>query len=81
MTKNELNNFKNKCAGKLPYATISIAEFALDNMTNVGVGEILEIYKCTFCNKYHIGHKAGTKKSIKRKQKVFNKIKYKLTGD
>ena len=80
MKKGHINDFKNQCAGKTPYATLAIAEYVLSN-GKFGVGEILEIYKCRFCKKFHIGHKIGTKKSIKRKQKVFKKIKYKLTEE
>lgn len=72
------SQLKTKCLGKIAHPTLSSAEYALDNMR--AVGEILEIYKCEFCKKFHIGHKIGTKKGfVKKKFHVKKKIKYKLT--
>lgn len=71
---------KSKCLGKVAHSTLSSAEYVLDKMRVVG--EVLEIYKCEFCKKYHIGHKPGTrKKGFKKKLHIKNKIKYKLTEE
>ena len=52
--RKSLSNFKNKCAGKIAHATFTSAEYVLNRMKTVE-GEILEIYKCKFCKKFHIG--------------------------
>lgn len=51
---------KNECLGKTAHKTMSSAQYALDNMER-NHGHDLEIYKCTFCKFYHIGHAKGTK--------------------
>lgn len=78
--KVNLTSFKNKCAGKVGHVTLTSAQYVLNRMKTVG-GEILEIYKCKFCKKYHIGHKPGTKKKFPKKIHVKKKIKYKLTEE
>ena len=79
MNKKKLNDFKNQCAGKTAHVNIISAQYVLDGI-RTGVGEILEIYICKFCKKYHIGHKPGTKKEVmKKKIHLKKKIKYKLT--
>lgn len=71
---------KTKCLGKVAHHTMSSAEYALNSMR--AVGEVLEIYKCEFCKKFHIGHKVGTKKGLmKKKFHIKKKIKYKLTEE
>lgn len=71
---------KRQCLGKVAHKTLSSAEYVLDRMR--AVGEILEIYKCTFCKQYHIGHKPGTnKKKTKKRFYIKSKIKYKLTEE
>lgn len=55
------NSLKNKCLGKIPHETLLSAEYAINKWRNTK-GEIMEIYKCEHCKKYHIGHKIGTKK-------------------
>lgn len=66
------HSIKNKCLGKRGFDTIMIAEYALSTMP-VRPSEIMEIYKCKHCKKYHIGHKPGTKnenfKQFKEKKK------------
>lgn len=72
--------FKTKCLGKVAHSTMLSAEYALQSIR--AIGEVLEIYKCQFCKKFHIGHKVGTKNGIlKRKFHLKKKIKYKLTEE
>lgn len=79
--KGNIKDFKNQCAGKVAHASVSSAEYVLDRM-KTGVGEILEIYKCRFCKKFHIGHKPGTKHNRPSpKLHIKKKIKYKLIED
>jgi len=78
MAKGKLDNFKNQCAGKIAHATLSSAEYIMGRM-KVGVGEFLEIYKCKYCKKFHIGHTPGTKHTLsKKKEFIKKKIKYNL---
>lgn len=52
---------KSQCLGKVAHKYLTCAEYALDHMVAKDRGN-LEIYKCRFCKKYHIGHKLGTKR-------------------
>lgn len=55
---------KAECLGKIKHKTLSIAEMVLANM-NISHDHILEIYPCSFCKTYHIGHKKGSHNRLK----------------
>ena len=79
--KSNIEDFKNQCAGKVAHTTLNSAQYVLDRM-KTSVGEILEIYICKFCKKFHIGHKVGTKhKTPPKKLHIQKHIKYKLTEE
>lgn len=77
--KKDLDTYKNKCAGKIAHTTLSSAEYILSRM-KLKPNEIMEIYKCKFCDNYHIGHKVGTKHNF-RKIHIKKSIKPKLTEE
>ena len=80
MKNSKLQEFKNSCAGKIAHDTVTSVQYVLDRM-KTSVGEILEIYKCQFCKKFHIGHKKGTSYKVKPKLHIKKKIKYNLVID
>lgn len=55
MSKKISDNEKKGCFGKVKHKTKLAAEYVFDEMRGRHSG-ILSIYKCAFCNFYHIGH-------------------------
>jgi len=58
MTKPSRKNLelaKKACFGKIGHGSMLAAQFILDKMGGKD-GALLGIYKCQFCDKYHIGH-------------------------
>lgn len=60
------------CLGKVQHKSFLAAEYILDRMNGKN-SHLLEIYKCSFCEYYHIGHNnpknASTKsKKVERKE-------------
>lgn len=46
-------NMRNSCLGKVAYRYESVAEYALDIHDDIR----MSVYKCKYCNKYHIGRR------------------------
>jgi hypothetical protein len=46
---------KSACYGKLKHRSMLAAQYILDRMSG-RKSHLLEIYKCSFCNAFHIGH-------------------------
>jgi rubrerythrin len=46
---------KSACYGKIQHRSMLAAQYILDRM-NGRKSHLLEIYKCPFCNTFHIGH-------------------------
>lgn len=64
MNKKERTNFRKKsCDGKIKHESYLAAEYYLYNISSRS--EEVEIYKCIFCNKFHLGH--TTKSPLKHK--------------
>lgn len=58
MTKPSRKNIelaKKACFGKIAHGSMLAAEFILSRMGGKD-SQLLEVYKCPFCDKYHIGH-------------------------
>ncbi len=59
---------KKGCFGKDKYKSKLAAEYVFDNFKG-RANAILEIYKCTFCNNYHIGHNKKHELASKQNEK------------
>lgn len=53
MNRGLINKIRRSCLGKVKHTSFTSADYALYSMKNWNV---LEIYKCNFCKKFHIGH-------------------------
>lgn len=53
LTDEELEKWKKMCAGKVVHATRNAALYALKLYKGLRVRH--DVYKCPFCDKYHIG--------------------------
>lgn len=61
-----------RCLGKVKHKSFTSAEYVLYLMRN---NNELEIYKCSFCKDFHIGHKISLFNREKaKKQKHQNKL-------
>jgi hypothetical protein len=55
------------CMGKVPHKSMLAAEYIFDRMSGKN-SHLLEIYKCSFCEYYHIGHNKLKDGSAKNKK-------------
>lgn len=54
-SRNNLGMAKKSCLGKVQHKSMLAAQYILDRMGGKD-SHLLEIYKCTFCKCFHIGH-------------------------
>lgn len=66
--KQKMFGIKSSCSGKIKHGSMLAAQYILDNMiTRDKKSHLLEVYKCRFCNKYHIGHNNSEEINTKKK--------------
>jgi hypothetical protein len=54
---------RNKCEKKCRYASIETAAFAIAGLRKAGDRRALNVYRCEFCDGFHVGHPKTIKKS------------------
>lgn len=55
------------CEGKQGHDTREQAKFHMQNLIRKG-NVLLEVYRCPWCDKYHVGHRPKGRKRSRRKK-------------
>ena len=61
-----LGHAKKACLGKIQHRSMLAAQYIFDRMYGNG-SHLLEIYKCSYCKTFHIGHNKAKEAEFKRK--------------
>lgn len=56
------------CEGKFPHETKDQAKAHMANLIRKG-NVLLEVYRCMWCEKYHVGHRPRGRKRSRRKKR------------